>query len=110
MLVHHLLAQHHGQELVVGDVLHQGRHDVPGLLEDRLVVPVRVDLAELRRDPVVLPHEERVDHGQHSLLVHSRVSRQEAVHVLTLQLFSLIKTDQIFFRRSNIFTSLPDAG
>ena len=83
MLVHHLLAQHHGQELVVGDVLHQGRHDVPGLLEDRLVVPVRVDLAELRRDPVVLPHEESVDHGQHSLLVDSGVSGQETVDVLT---------------------------
>ncbi len=39
-------------------------------LEECLVVPVWVDMAQLGGDPVVLPHEERVDHGQHRLLVH----------------------------------------
>ena len=37
MLVHDLLAEHHGEELVVGDVLHQGSVDVPGLLQDKTV-------------------------------------------------------------------------
>jgi hypothetical protein len=39
-------------------------------LEQRLVVPVRVDLCELGDDPVVLAHEQGVDHRQHGLLVH----------------------------------------
>ena len=32
MLVHHLLPQHHGEELVVGDVLDEGGHDMTRLL------------------------------------------------------------------------------
>ncbi len=39
-------------------------------LEERLVVPVRVDLCELGDDPVVLTDEQGVDHRQHCLLVH----------------------------------------
>ncbi len=39
-------------------------------LEERLVVPVWVDLCELGDDPVVLTHEQGVDHRQHCLLVH----------------------------------------
>ena len=39
-------------------------------LEDGLVVPLGVDLAELGGDPVVLPHEESVYHSQNSLLVN----------------------------------------
>ena len=31
--VHDLLAEHHGQELVVGHVLHQGGDDVTGFLQ-----------------------------------------------------------------------------
>ena len=31
--VHNLLAEDHGQELVVGDLLHQGSNDVSGLLQ-----------------------------------------------------------------------------
>ena len=50
-------------------------------LENGLVVPVRVDLAELRSDPVVFPHEESVDHGQHSLLVNPGVASQETVNI-----------------------------
>ena len=30
--MHHLLAEHHGQELVVGEVLHQGGNDMSRLL------------------------------------------------------------------------------
>ena len=32
VLVHHLLAKHHGEELVVGDVLDESGHDVTRLL------------------------------------------------------------------------------
>ena len=83
MLEHHVLAQDQRQELVVGDVLDEGRHDMPGLLEDHLVLPVVVDAAQLPGDPVVLPHHEQVDDGQHCLLVHPRVARHEAVDVLS---------------------------
>ena len=37
MLVHDLLAEHHGEELVVGDVLHQGSVDVAGFLQGKTV-------------------------------------------------------------------------
>ena len=50
-------------------------------LEDCLVVPVRVDLAELGSNPVVLPHEESVDHGQDSLLINPGVASQETVNI-----------------------------
>ena len=43
MTLHDFFAQDHGQELVVGDVLDDGGVDVLGLLEEGLVVPVRVD-------------------------------------------------------------------
>ncbi len=47
-------------------------------LEERLVVPVRVDLRELGDDPVVLAHEQRVDHRQHGLLVHPTHNTKES--------------------------------
>ena len=34
-------------------------------LEYGLIVPVRVDLAQLARNPVVLPHKQGVQHRQH---------------------------------------------
>ena len=40
------------------------QHDGDKYLEDGLVVPVGVDLAELAGDPVVLPHEQGVEHRQ----------------------------------------------
>ncbi len=76
--VHHLLAEDHGEKLVVGDVLHEGGHDVSRLLEDGLVAPVRVQLLELATDAVVLAHHQRVHQGQHSLLVHPGVAGKEA--------------------------------
>ena len=102
MLVHHLLTEHHRQELVERDVLDQSGCDVTGFLrgnwdliqlssnkyacephlEDGLVVPVRIDLAQLSSDPVVFPDEESVDHGQDGLLVDSGVSGQETIDIL----------------------------
>ena len=39
--------------------------DDDNYLEDGLVVPVGVDLPQLARDPVVLPHKQGVEHRQH---------------------------------------------
>ena len=82
MFKHDVLAQDQRQELVVGDVLDDGRHDVPRLLEDDLVLPVVVDAPQLPGDPVVLPHHEQVDDGQHGLLIDPRVPGQETVDIL----------------------------
>ena len=40
-------------------------HGDDNYLEDGLVVPVGVDLPQLARDPVVLPHKQGVKHRQH---------------------------------------------
>ena len=45
VVVHHLLAEHHGQELVVGEVLHQGGNDMPRLLN---ICGLRLSLTETR--------------------------------------------------------------
>ena len=37
VLVHHLLAKHHRQELVVREVLHQGGNDVPSFLRVTII-------------------------------------------------------------------------
>ena len=66
---HDLLAQDHGQELVVGDVLDHGDDDVSGLLEEGLVVPVGVDVGQLLGNQVVLPDKEGVGDGQDGLLI-----------------------------------------
>ena len=42
--VHGVEANDPGQELVVGDVLRGGAHDLPPLLVQSLITPVRVDL------------------------------------------------------------------
>ena len=55
MGVESLLAQHHGQVLVEGDVLDQGDVDGPRLLEQRLVPPVGVEAGQLLNQPIVVP-------------------------------------------------------
>ena len=99
--MHHLFTEHHGKELVVGDVLDEGGNNVARLLrpikyivcvifqsisdlEECLIVPVRVNFSQLGGDSVMFSHEESVDHGQHSLLVNSGVAGQEAVNILAL--------------------------
>ena len=82
MVVQPLLAQHHGQELVEGDVLEERHVDVPRLLEDRLVAPVRVEAGQLPGYQVVVPDHECVQHAEHRLLVDPRVSGAEAEDVL----------------------------
>ena len=83
ILLHELLAEHHGQELVVGDVLHDGHVDVPGLLEDGLVGPVRVDCGQLVGECVVRADHEGVDAGKSGVLVDSGLTGEEAVNVLS---------------------------
>ena len=51
MLKHELFAQDHGKELIVGDVLGYCGHNVPSLLENRLVVPVRINVSKLTGYP-----------------------------------------------------------
>ena len=51
VLKHELLAQDHGQELVVGDVLCHRGHNVSRLLENCLVVPVRINASQLTGYP-----------------------------------------------------------
>lgn len=70
-LFHDLLPKQDGQELVVCDVLDLCDDDTPGLLEDCLVVPVRVDLPQSAGHPVVFPGHQCVHAGEHQLLVYS---------------------------------------
>ena len=51
-----------------------GIEDAARLLVQPLVVPAAVEALELSGDPVVLAHEERVDHGERGLLVHPLVA------------------------------------
>ena len=48
VVVHHLLAEHHGQELVVGEVLHQGGNDMPRLLNIFIICRPRLSFTETR--------------------------------------------------------------
>ena len=49
-------------------------NNLPGLLVESLVVPVRVEVAELLGQSVVFPHPDSVEHGQTRLLVTATVS------------------------------------
>ena len=79
VLIHDCLAEDDWEVLAVGDVLDLRPHDAAGLLEQLLVVPVRVDGGQLARDLVVLPHPQRVYRHQPDVLVHPHVARLEAL-------------------------------
>lgn len=68
-------AEQRGQPLGVRDVLDRGRDDPARLLEQRLVVPVRVDQRQLAGHAVVLAHPQRVHGGQVRLRVRPHVAR-----------------------------------
>lgn len=59
---------------MVNKMSHQQKLRTPLYLEDALVVPVRVDLAQLHGNPVVLSHEDGVKTHQHHLLVDTRIA------------------------------------
>ena len=52
-----------------GMMIDEFNPDDDAYLEDGLVVPVGVDLAQLARNPVVLPHKQGVEHRQHLKVV-----------------------------------------
>jgi len=54
-------------------------HYSPRLLEERLVVPGRVHLGKLPRQPVVLSQEQRVQTGQAQVLRRPVVTALEAL-------------------------------
>ena len=63
-------------------LLLQGSDDQLGLLEEGLITPVGVDLGKLLGNAVVLSGKDGVQHSQNSLLVDSRVTREEAVDII----------------------------
>jgi hypothetical protein len=106
VVFHNVLTQDHGQEFVVGDLLDVSGDDVSRFLlgksillyffnfeyllikfesnlEESFVIPVRIDFAQLGRDPVVFSQENGVQGDQHDLLVDSAVASLEAVEIPT---------------------------
>ena len=69
--------------------------DDDNYLEDGLVVPVGVDLPQLARDPVVLPHKQRVKHRQHlEVIVNFNFVEEATFEVMDLsKYFSSMKED-----------------
>ena len=63
-------------------MLHHSHCDLPALLKQSLIVPVRVDVRQLLCDQVMFPHPLSVRDRQRYLLIHARVSGAEAVLVL----------------------------
>lgn len=64
--------------MLVGDMLHDGAHDFPGLMVDHIAVPMGVELRQFVCHSVVFSHEESVHGEETELLVRSQVSGQEA--------------------------------
>ena len=63
-----------GEPLLEYDMLVLGHGDLPSLLVDGVVRPPGVEAGQPGGDPVVLPHEEGVQHDQVQLLVNPEVS------------------------------------
>ena len=60
VVVHHLLAEHHGQELVVGEVLHQGGNDMSRLLHVLTLISCGHGLTSTEK-PIMIIHQQAVD-------------------------------------------------
>ena len=73
------LAQYGREELVVGDVLDLGPHHLPGLLVERLLVPVGVDGLQEGGQTVVFPHQDGVQGGQAGVVVDPLVPGAETL-------------------------------
>ena len=71
--LHEICPKNNRQPLVVGDVLQLCNKNPPGLLVELLIVPVRVEVAELLGQSVVFPHPDSVEHSQTRLLVGARI-------------------------------------
>ena len=68
-----------GEPLLEYDMLVLGHRDLPSLLVDGVVRPPGVEAGQPGGDPVVLPHEEGVQHDQVQLLVHAEVASKETI-------------------------------
>ena len=68
-----------GEPLLDDDVLVLGHCDPASLLVDGVVRPPGVEAGQPGGDPVVLPHEEGVQHDQVQLLVHAEVASKETI-------------------------------
>ena len=66
--------QDDGQVLIVHDVLPHGGDDPPGLLEELLPSPPRVQPVEAPLNVVMYPHEDHVHARQRHVLVHSLIT------------------------------------
>ena len=76
VVAHGLWAEDDWEELRVRDELQHGTHQLPGFLEERLVIKVRVIPRQLANDPVVFAHPDGVHAGESHLLVHALVACQ----------------------------------
>lgn len=65
------------QEIFVRDLLHNGDDQSTGLFEYRLVVPLRIQLAERFGHGVVQPQQDRLEHREHGMRVRSVVACTE---------------------------------
>ncbi len=74
---HDLLAHDDLQVLGVDDVLVLGSGDGARHLEERLVVPLRVEVGELARHSVVLAQPHRVHRREERVVLDARVARLE---------------------------------
>lgn len=99
--IHDVLAQHHRQEFVVRDVLHDGRHDVTRFLIDSLIVPMGIDVSQFDGDAVVFAHHDCMKGDEHHLLIGSTVSGKETIRVSVWADASGVGTLQ--FRRQQVF-------
>ena len=73
-LSHVVGAKDDGEPLVVGDMLVLSNDNLPGLLIQSLVIPVRVEVVELLGNSVVFSHPNSVENCQSRLFVHTIVT------------------------------------
>lgn len=81
VLVHFLVADDNGKELIVRYVLHYSAHNASAFLENLLVVPVWIQDGQLVGHLVVLSQKDGVHHRQLQLFVGTIITGIEAEHV-----------------------------
>ncbi len=81
--LHQHVSKNGWQELVVGYVLHFCSYDPPRLLVECLLVPMRIDLFKLFRDPVVFPGQQSVQAGQPSIVIDPLITTFKASGTLS---------------------------
>ena len=72
-------------------MLDQGSNDAARLQEKPVWTPVKVQLAQLGCNVVVLSHQHSVEDGQSRLLVHSVVASEEAIAIKSTAISVLLR-------------------